>query len=118
MARSWSQSSAPPFDLTKDSKAKALAIADNRVAELDLDWDVTELQAIGKDVDLSNFFSEEELASLLTDVARLPERTQELKPKTFVRVLVSVPIECAAEAKSLIDGLALIDGIEIDYSAN
>jgi hypothetical protein len=106
------------LDLAKDSKAKALAIADNRVAELDLDWDVTELQAIGKDVDLSNFFSEEELASLLTDVARLPERTQELKPKTFVRVLVSVPIECAAEAKGLIDGLALIDGIEIDYSAN
>jgi hypothetical protein len=29
-----------------------------------------------------------------------------------------VPIECAAEAKTLIDGLALIEGIEIDYSAN
>lgn len=106
------------LDLSKDSKAKELAIADNRVAELDLDWDMTELNAIGKDVDLTDLFSEEELASLLSDVARLPERTQELKPKKFVRVLLSVPIEAAAEAKVFIDDLACVEGIEIDYSAN
>jgi len=106
------------LDLEKDAKAKAMAIADNRVAELDLDWNLEELNAIGKEVDLSGYFSEEEIATLLSDVAHLPERTQELKPKKFVRVLLSVPIECAAEAKAFIDDLACIDGIEIDYSAN
>src|SRR5437899_3079621 len=102
------------LDLEKDAKAKAMAIADNRVAELDLDWNLEELNAIGKEVDLSGYFSEEEIATLLSDVAHLPERTQELKPKKFVRVLLSVPIECAAEAKTFIDDLACIDGIEID----
>jgi len=106
------------LDLEKDPKAKALAIADNRVAELDLDWNLEELNAIGKEIDLTNYFSEEELASLLTDVAHLPERSVELKPKQFVRVLLSVPISSAAEAKALIDELACIEGIEIDYSAN
>lgn len=44
----------------RDAKAKGLAVADNRVAELDLDWDEDVLQAIGKDVDLSAYFESDE----------------------------------------------------------
>lgn len=106
------------LDLEKDAKAKSLAVADNRVGELDLSWNPTELAAIGKEVDLSEFFNEDELADLMTDVPQLAEREQELKPKTFVRVLISVPLESAGGAKELIDRLALVQGIEIDYSAN
>lgn len=53
------------LDLAKHKKAKALAIADNRVGELDLEWDPDALAAIAKDVDLSAFFSEDELEKIL-----------------------------------------------------
>lgn len=51
-----------------------------------------------------------------------PEETQEqaedLKPKSFMRVLISVSIDEAIEVKDALDALALIPGIEIDYGAN
>jgi hypothetical protein len=102
----------------KDPKAKGLAVADNRVGELDLSWDVAELSEIGKAVDLGQFFTDEELGTLLADVPQLAERDKELKPKKYVRVLISVPVERAAEAKECLDQLAQISDIEIDYSAN
>ena len=52
------------LDLTKDPKAKQLAIADNRIAEIDLSWDAEALQKVAEEVDLSwlevdnNFFEE------------------------------------------------------------
>jgi site-specific DNA-methyltransferase (adenine-specific) len=52
------------LDLTKDPKAKQLAIADNRIAEIDLSWDAEALQKLAEEVDLSwlevddNFFEE------------------------------------------------------------
>jgi len=41
------------LDLTKDPKAKQLAIADNRIAEIDLSWDAEALQKVAEEVDLS-----------------------------------------------------------------
>jgi len=53
-------------DLDLDSqKAKALAIADNRVAELDLEWDAEVLADLSKDLDLSFLWSAGELEKLL-----------------------------------------------------
>ena len=49
----------------RDSKAKGLAIADNRVGELDLDWDQDVLAELGKDVDLADFWSPDEFDKLL-----------------------------------------------------
>jgi DNA modification methylase len=49
----------------RDAKAKGLAVADNRVAELDLDWDPEVLAEMGKDIDLSSFWSPEEFGNLL-----------------------------------------------------
>src|SRR5713101_1913835 len=54
------------LDLATDPRAKALAIADNRVGELDLEWDVEmlkQLQAEG--LDLSAFWTDAEFAALL-----------------------------------------------------
>lgn len=53
------------LDLAKDPKAKGLAIADNRVAELDLHWNPEVLQKLVKDVDLTTFWDADELESLL-----------------------------------------------------
>jgi DNA modification methylase len=53
------------LDLKRDKKAKELAIADNRVSEIDLDWNPEVLSSL--DVDLSQFWDESELNSLLKD---------------------------------------------------
>jgi DNA modification methylase len=56
------------LDLATDARAKALAIADNRVGELDLAWDVDvlkQLQAAG--LDLSAFWTDTEFAALFAD---------------------------------------------------
>ena len=46
------------LDLTKDKKSKLMAIADNRVAELDLNWDTEVLESLSTEVDLSRLFPE------------------------------------------------------------
>lgn len=53
------------LDLKKDKRARELAIADNRVSELDLEWNPEVLATL--DVDLKQFWNENELNSLLKD---------------------------------------------------
>jgi hypothetical protein len=53
------------LDLKKDKKARELAIADNRVGELDLEWNPEVLASL--DVDLKQFWNENELNALLKD---------------------------------------------------
>ena len=56
------------LDLATDPRAKALAIADNRVGELDLEWYVDVLkQLCAEGVDLSGFWREGEFAALFVD---------------------------------------------------
>lgn len=55
------------FDIPNadDPKAKKLAIAANRIAQVDLDWDADILASIADEVDISDMFFEEELAGIL-----------------------------------------------------
>jgi DNA modification methylase len=53
------------LDLKKDKRARELAIADNRVGELDLEWNPEVLASL--DVDLKQFWNENELNALLKD---------------------------------------------------
>jgi hypothetical protein len=56
------------LDLATDPRARALAIAENRVGELDLEWDVDmlkQLQAEG--LDLSAFWTDAEFATLFAE---------------------------------------------------
>jgi DNA modification methylase len=53
------------LDLKRDKKARELAIADNRVGEIDLAWNPEVLSSL--DVDLTQFWNEGELSSLLKD---------------------------------------------------
>ncbi len=50
------------MDLKRDKKARELAIADNRVGELDLEWNSEVLASL--DADLSQFWRENELNAL------------------------------------------------------
>jgi hypothetical protein len=52
--------------VASDPRARELAIADNRIAEIDLDWDGAELQVAKADgVDVGAFFFDEELERLM-----------------------------------------------------
>ena len=56
------------LDLTTDPRAKALAIADNRVGELDLEWDLDMLKQLHADgLDLSAFWTKDEFATLFAE---------------------------------------------------
>jgi transposase len=55
------------MDLKRDKKARELAIADNRVGELDLEWNLEVLASLG--VDLDQFWNRNELNALLIDEA-------------------------------------------------
>ena len=52
-------------DLDLDSpQGRGLAIADNRVAEVGLDWDIVALEKIGRDLDLGEFWFNDELPEI------------------------------------------------------
>jgi DNA modification methylase len=53
------------LDLTRDKRARELAIADNRVSEIDLEWNPEVLSSL--EVDLTQFWNENELKTLLKD---------------------------------------------------
>ena len=56
------------LDLATDPRARALAIADNRVGELDLEWDVEVLQQLHADgLDLSALWTDDEFATLFAE---------------------------------------------------
>ena len=61
----------------EDPKAKALAIADNRVAELDLSWNIEALEELKRDdVDLSSLWTEAEFEKLVVEAEGADERAK------------------------------------------
>ena len=53
-----------------DPKAKKLAIAANRIAQVDLDWDPELLKAIGEDIDISDLFFDNEIERLFEQLEK------------------------------------------------
>ncbi|MEI2616003.1 MAG: hypothetical protein V9F06_00005 [Thermomicrobiales bacterium] len=53
------------LDLSRDRAAVELGIADNRVGQVSLEWDTDMLAALGADIDVSQFWSADELATLM-----------------------------------------------------
>jgi len=59
------------LDLANDPRARALAVADNRVGELDLEWDVEILKQLHDDgLDLSALWTSDEFAALFAEESR------------------------------------------------
>ena len=97
------------------------------VGALDFDklagWDASALQGYGLDAEALAEWNDAaaNLASLLEAAAveeDLPEETLAIKPKEMARVLVSIPVDEAANAREILDRLNSIPGIEILYSGN
>lgn len=80
------------LDITKDKKAKELALADNRIAELDLDWDPGELAGLE---DLTkDYFDEDELKLIVSgeeaDAERRTDTIDTQPPPKKIWVLIGV----------------------------
>jgi hypothetical protein len=82
-----------------DPKARELAIADNRTAELGLDWDDAVLSELSVDLDLKPFFTDEELNKTLgnpsEESAAMPEESfgvmiEQLSEKQQLELLESL----------------------------
>jgi DNA modification methylase len=69
------------LDLQTDPRAKALAIADNRVGELDLVWDPARLEQLRTEgIELGTWWTEQEWATLVGPSAANPDEDQVLAP--------------------------------------
>ena len=77
------------LDLASDASAKALAVADNRTAELGLEWDEAVLRDLDEaGVDLSTFWTDDEFEALLaTPTVGLTDENAVVTPgpTSFVR---------------------------------
>lgn len=58
-----------------NKRAQELAIADNRIAEVDLEWNPEILAGLGDEIDMSKFWNEKELNEVLGEFA--PEQSLE-----------------------------------------
>lgn len=64
-------------------------------------------------------FEEDELLGVDYKNPRLDEKEEHVtRPRKMLRILISVPVDLAIDAKEHIDVLSEIDGIEIIYGAN
>ena len=63
------------LDLERDPKARELALADNRIAEVNLDYDKAVLADLAGDINIGQFFLENELKDLLE-----PDEAELLEP--------------------------------------
>ena len=50
--------------------------------------------------------------------AKALESAEEIRPKKWLRVLISIPIDSVIDVKSAIEKIEQVPGIEVDYGAN
>jgi sporulation protein YlmC with PRC-barrel domain len=80
-----------------DLKARGLAVADNRTAELGLEWDADVLKELSVDLNLEPYFSAAELAGLTPSYSH--ETGADEKPEGHYKEQYGVIVICADEAE-------------------
>ena len=105
----------PDRQLT-DDEARELAIRLNRNQGA---WD---FDALANNFDVEELtewgFTEDELLGVVYDNPQLKENEEEIRTREMMRVLVSVPLDSALDAKEIIEQLNEIENVEIIYGAN
>jgi hypothetical protein len=84
------------LDLTTDPEAKELAIADNRIGELDLEWDIERLAELNTEIDLSALWDESEWEGIAPDLDKDPPGAGD--DDTPYQNKFAVAVECDSEA--------------------
>jgi len=105
----------PSRELT-EKEAEELGIRLNRnLGEFDFD-------VLANEFDLDDLldwgFEEDELLGLDYENPRLRETVVPLESREMMRILVSIPLDEAINARSLCEVLAAIPGSEVDYGSN
>jgi hypothetical protein len=106
-----------------DEQIRAYQIVDNKLPE-ESTWNLEALTHEFKALDLADFdlsltgFDADEIKALIDSTPKITEQSEKLRPKKFMRVLVSVPVDAAIDAKPFLDSLKNVAGVEIDYGAN
>lgn len=109
------------LDLDKTPKARELAVMDNRVSEIDLDWDfpkLKEMQAGGIDLKKCGFNDDELMALCGMEEEKIQEEQITLNPYKKAHVLISFDIDKTVEVQGYIDKLKKIKGLEIETQTN
>lgn len=78
-----------------DKKAKTLAVADNRTAELGLEWNPEVLKDLSSELDLKPYFSTDELKEIISPEAGESEGDKELTMSNDLAFKIIV--ECLSE---------------------
>jgi 16S rRNA G966 N2-methylase RsmD len=112
------------LDLECDAGAKELAIADNRVAEASLEWDLDVLRELSAEIDLSDLWNPEELDALigigdlpkelLTDEDAVPETPAEPVTQTGDIYLLGQHRLMCGDSTGVADVERLLDGAKVD----
>lgn len=104
------------LDLGRDKKARELALAENRTAEVDLQWDPEILRTI--DADLEELFDPIELDDLLNEGkgTRNPEKIDLLPPPKMCWVLIGIPMQRFDLAQKHLAALEQIAEISVQQS--
>jgi uncharacterized membrane-anchored protein len=85
------------LDLETDPKAKALAVADNRTAELGLEWDAEVLAGLSTDLDLKPYFTPDELTTII--VPELGAAHSDAVPEGNYKSQYGIIVTCVDEAE-------------------
>ena len=83
-------------------------------------WDAGDLQAWGFDAELTQELRTDlaALDKLLATEAVLDEVHEIIRPKRYLRILISVPVDIAIDAQAALGMLAELPDVEIDYGGN
>lgn len=114
--------------LTEEERRKLTAyLHAGAVGQWDWDllagWDMAELQEWGFDQDLldatdADAQSLRELLQAEAAEEEIREEIETIKPRQMARVLISIPVDLAADARLILEQLEQVEGIEIVYGAN
>lgn len=111
------------LDLSEDARAKALAVADNRVAEIGLSWDAEVLDELSAShVELSHLFTNEELALIVLDAqdamsANNHQSNDEDQPSPSGAPVISYTIVFDNELQQA-DWFDFLKRVKADYSGH
>ena len=94
-------------DLDLDSpQGRGLAIADNRVAEVGLEWDMEALEKIGEELDLGEFWFDDELPQVdFSDIEDLDEEDYEQESDEPLTYRIMIDFVSEAEQVKAVEEL-------------
>lgn len=84
------------LDLEKDKAARELSLADNRISEIDLSWDADLLKNLSMEINLGQFWMEEELSEVLNIVPNFQPTTEDEQGRLDQKKPITCP-KCGAE---------------------